>query len=77
MLTLSTSLKYIAHFAWDLSLGQIRSSRQKKKKKVRGCIKHFKSQAENYKICLSVWVLYVSVCVFGLFVCFAEVINEF
>ena len=50
------SLKYTAHFAWDLSLGQIRTSRKKKKKKKWGSKRHFKFQVENYEI---------SVCLFG------------
>ena len=75
MLTLFVSLEDIAHFAWDLSLGQIRTSSQKKKKW--GGIRHFKSQAENYKsVCLSGFV-YVSVCVFGFFFYIDEVVNEF
>ena len=56
------SLKYTAHFAWDLSLGQIRTSSQKKKKRWGG-IKRLKSQAENYEICLYVWIyVCLSVC---------------
>ena len=53
-LTLSMSLKYTAHFAWDLSLGQIRTS-----KKGGGGVKEiFQLSRGNYEIsvCLSVWI---------------------
>jgi len=50
-------LKYTAHFAWDLNLGQIRNSSKKKKKRKKekswgwgGSKRHFKSQEENYEI---------------------------
>ena len=51
------SLKYTANFAWDLSLGQIRTSSKEKKK--RGDQRDIlKSQTESYKISdyLSVWI---------------------
>ena len=65
-LTLFMSLKYTAHFAWDLSLGQIRTSRKWVAGGWWGSSKrHFKCQVENYEIsvCLSRF-MYVSICVF-------------
>ena len=61
--TLFMSLKYTANFAWDLSLGQIRTWSKEKKKSQRD-----KPQTENYKIsvCLCGF-MYVSVHVFCFF----------
>ena len=70
------SLKYTANFAWDLSLGQIRTS-GKDKKGVKEIFyffiiffsnRYFKSQTENYKISVSLsGFMYVSVYVLFFF----------
>ena len=67
------SLKYVAHFAWDLSLGQIRTSKKG------GAIKEtFKiSSRKLWDFCLSSGFMYVSVCVFGFLKNIAEVVNKF
>ena len=71
-------LKHTTNFDWDLNLGQIRTARQKKKKKgACVCERDILNQAENYEIsvCLD---LCMSQCVSFFFLNnIAEDVNEF
>ena len=71
------SLKYTANFAWDLSLGHIRTSSKEKQRGQRDILNLKQKTIRSLSVCVSGF-MYVSVYAF----CFfsdniVEVVNEF
>ena len=73
------SFKYTAHFAWDLSLGQIRTSKKKKKTgggrggNQRDILNLKQKTMKSLPVCLD---LYMFQCVSFFFYNIAEVVDE-